>query len=130
MFNLVGVQKISPPPLHDHFKHRLHEEGSARYLLVDVFVKTHIPITHFCILVLFTSKCTHPGPSFMNTGTGKLTPVSSLKRIGYEQMEEIDGVESVCGAPRGFGDLGRMAIYFQGPVEHWLLFSGHWGASL
>ena len=26
------------------------------------------------------------------------------------------------GAPRGFGDLGRMAIYFQGSREHWLLF--------
>ena len=24
--------------------------------------------------------------------------------------------------PRGFGDLGRMAIYFQGSREHWLLF--------
>ena len=23
------------------------------------------------------------------------------------------------GAPRGFGDLGRMAIYFQGAGEHW-----------
>ena len=22
-------------------------------------------------------------------------------------------------APRGFGDLGRMAIYFQGAREHW-----------
>ena len=26
------------------------------------------------------------------------------------------------GAPRGFGDLGRMAIYFQGSEEHWQLF--------
>ena len=25
-------------------------------------------------------------------------------------------------APMGFGDLGRMAIYFQGSMEHWLLF--------
>ena len=23
------------------------------------------------------------------------------------------------GPPRGFGDLGRMAIYFQGAGEHW-----------
>ena len=23
------------------------------------------------------------------------------------------------GAPRGFGDLGRMTIYFQGAGEHW-----------
>ena len=28
----------------------------------------------------------------------------------------------------GFGDLGRMAIYFQGAGEHWLLFSGIWEA--
>ena len=34
------------------------------------------------------------------------------------------------GHPRGFGDLGRMAIYFQGAGEHWLLFSGSWRASL
>ena len=64
-----------------YMKRGLH----ARYLLVDVFVKIDMPITHFCILVLFTSKYNHPGPSFMHTGTGKLTPVSSLKRIGYEQ---------------------------------------------
>ena len=32
-------------------------------------------------------------------------------------------------APRGFGDLGRRAIYFQGSREHWLLFKGSWGAS-
>ena len=25
----------------------------------------------------------------------------------------------IIGAPRGFGDLGRMAIYFQGAGEHW-----------
>ena len=28
----------------------------------------------------------------------------------------------LLGPPRGFGDLGRMAIYFQGAGEHWLLF--------
>ena len=32
-------------------------------------------------------------------------------------------------ALRGFGDLGRMTIYFQGAEEHWQLFSGIWGAS-
>ena len=26
------------------------------------------------------------------------------------------------GPPRGFGDLGRMDIYFQGAGEHWKLF--------
>ena len=25
----------------------------------------------------------------------------------------------IIGAPRGFGDLGRRAIYFQGAGEHW-----------
>ena len=25
----------------------------------------------------------------------------------------------IIGAPRGFGDLGRMAIYFQEAEEHW-----------
>ena len=29
------------------------------------------------------------------------------------------GTELYIGAPKGFGDLGRMAIYFQGPGEHW-----------
>ena len=28
------------------------------------------------------------------------------------------------GPPRGFGDLGRMAIYFQGAGEHWQFFQG------
>ena len=28
----------------------------------------------------------------------------------------------IMGAPRGFGDIGRMAFYFQGSREHWLLF--------
>ena len=32
-------------------------------------------------------------------------------------------------APRGLGDLGRRAIYFQGAGEHWQLFLGSWGAS-
>ena len=26
---------------------------------------------------------------------------------------------SILGPPRGLGDLGRMAIYFQGAGEHW-----------
>ena len=25
----------------------------------------------------------------------------------------------ISGAPKGFGDLGKMAIYFQGSREHW-----------
>ena len=33
-------------------------------------------------------------------------------------------------APRDFGDLGRIAIYFHGAGEHWLLFSGIGRASL
>ena len=27
--------------------------------------------------------------------------------------------DQTAGAPRGFGDLGRMAIYFQGAGELW-----------
>ena len=28
-------------------------------------------------------------------------------------------IDSIMGPPRVFGDLGRMAIYFQGAGEHW-----------
>ena len=28
------------------------------------------------------------------------------------------------GAPWGFGDLGRIAIYFHGAKEHWYFFRG------
>ena len=36
----------------------------------------------------------------------------------------------ICNiGPQGFWDLRRMAFYFQGAGEHWLLFSGIWGAS-
>ena len=31
---------------------------------------------------------------------------------------------AIGGAPRGFGDLGRMAIYFQGSREHCTYFRG------
>ena len=43
----------------------------------------------------------------------------------------VGGPEAIAvpWAPRDFGDLGRMAIYFQGAGEHWSLFSGIWGAS-
>ena len=30
----------------------------------------------------------------------------------------------IAGSPRGFGDLGRMDIYFQGAGEHWYYFRG------
>ena len=33
------------------------------------------------------------------------------------QIRSIFG--GINGAPRSFGDLGRMAIYFQGAGEHW-----------
>ena len=35
----------------------------------------------------------------------------------------------ILGAPRGFWDYGRMAIYFQGAGENLYLFSGILGAS-
>ena len=33
-------------------------------------------------------------------------------------------LRSTVVGPRGFGDLGRMAIYFQGAGEQWLLLKG------
>ena len=32
---------------------------------------------------------------------------------------KLGACHHVSGAPRGFEDLGRMAIYFQGAGEHW-----------
>ena len=43
--------------------------------------------------------------------------------------ERSTALENILGAPRGLGDLERMALYFQGAGDHWYLFSGIWGAS-
>ena len=34
-------------------------------------------------------------------------------------LSSADFLKIFLGPPRGFGDLGRMAIYFQGAGEHW-----------
>ena len=34
-------------------------------------------------------------------------------------VSQAHGSHGICGAPRGLGDLGRMAFYFQGAGEHW-----------
>ena len=34
-------------------------------------------------------------------------------------MSLVVYIAQSMGPPRGFGDLGRMAIYFQGVGEHW-----------
>ena len=55
----------------------------------------------------------------------RIIPNESMVHLRFIHL-----VKSVSDmAPRGFGDLGRMAIYFQGAGEHWSLFSGIWGAS-
>ena len=36
----------------------------------------------------------------------------------YIYTNMIDDLANIDGAPRGLGDLGRMAIYFQGAGEH------------
>ena len=41
------------------------------------------------------------------------------KRRGYIKTDNRPTSFCHVGAPRGFGDLGRMAIYFQGAGEHW-----------
>ena len=39
--------------------------------------------------------------------------------IDQSQNTLLLNITTSFGAPRGFGDLGRMAIYFQGSREHW-----------
>ena len=41
-------------------------------------------------------------------------------KLSYELFYSLNNqIHLISGAPRGFGDLGRMAIYFQGAGEHW-----------
>ena len=45
------------------------------------------------------------------------------ERFGHHHLNALEAffffIEMEYGPPRGFGDLGRMAIYFQGAGEHW-----------
>ena len=55
-------------------------------------------------------------------------PETFVWRAGYYRPYSGFAIEMAfrwpadCGPPRGFGDLGGMAIYFQGSEEHWQLF--------
>ena len=54
----------------------------------------------------------------------------SSTHISHQGMRDGSGmyhVEEIRGPPRGFGDSGRRAIYFQGFGEKGHLFSGIWG---
>ena len=40
--------------------------------------------------------------------------------INSKEHENVKGFRRhIIGPPMGFGDLGRMAIYFQGAGKHW-----------
>ena len=34
-------------------------------------------------------------------------------------FRQFNGTYAIIRAPRGFGDLGRKAIYYQGAGDHW-----------
>ena len=69
--------------------------------------------------------------AFNNTDC-KTVRERSRSRVCINSKEQ-ENVMSFCRyiiGPHGFfRDLGRMAIYFQGAGEHWLLFLGIWGAN-
>ena len=57
--------------------------------------------------------------SLLSSNVGYLLKWSKIflnLKINEEQISTNTGSD---GSPRGFGDLGRMAIYFQGAGEHW-----------
>ena len=56
---------------------------------------------------------------------------NTLQFVGIRCRIYDKVVPKLCtvGAARGYGDVGRMAIHFQGSGEHLLSFSGIWGAS-
>ena len=59
--------------------------------------------------------------AFYNTDS-KTVKVRSRSRV-WINSKEYENVMSfrrhIIGPPMGFGDLGRMAIYFQGAGKHW-----------
>ena len=65
-------------------------------------------------------ECYHFAKSLQDESNSGLTtligkffkPLDSIRRVATCQ-------ETQLWPPRGFGDLGRMAIYFQGSREHW-----------
>ena len=73
------------------------------------------------------------GVSLLRTAQSLLTgrtipPIRSWdpKSLVYQldKSTPIDHYTSLLRPHRGFGNLGRMAIYFQGAGAHWLLFLG------
>ena len=49
-----------------------------------------------------------------------LQTVYAIEKLlaGFSVQPRFGMNQSLIGVPRGFGDLGRMAIYFQGAGEH------------
>ena len=73
-------------------------------LLLDRFFSNGLEIisaNYFCIHTVFT----------------KLYKINSLLYVGLVVYFGLN-----LGPPGVFGNLGRVAIYFQGSREHWLLF--------
>ena len=58
----------------------------------------------------------------------KINLIKCLSVCMYVRMHACLHME-LCKGLRGFRDLGRRAIYFQGAGEHCELFLGKWGAS-
>ena len=59
--------------------------------------------------------------AFYNTGL-KTVKERSGSRVCINSKEHgnvISFRRHIIGPPMGFGDLGRMAIYFQGAGKHW-----------
>ena len=47
----------------------------------------------------------------------RIIPNESMIHLQFIHLVKF--VSAMGPAPRGFGDLGRMTIYFQGAGEHW-----------
>ena len=59
--------------------------------------------------------------AFYNTGL-KTVKERSRSRVCINSKEHENVMsfrKHIIGPPMGFGDLGRMAIYFQGAGKHW-----------
>ena len=61
--------------------------------------------------------------AFYNTDRKTVKERSIYRSRVCINSKEHENVMSFCrhivGSPMGFGDLGRMAIYFQGAGKHW-----------
>ena len=50
-------------------------------------------------------------------GTGHMIKMAAMLIYG-KNLQKSSPTELIVGPPRGFGDLGRRAVYFQGAGEH------------